>query len=580
VKNQKDEELEKGFKELAVGAAMAGSLASASIAPEQHQPQIQHMSPRVELQGDLKHIAMIESSGGKNKAHALTTVGVNAGHTAAGSTGLMPIMARETIRKNPALMAKYGHLLNSSADATTSFLNENPNSEAEIANSHWNRLNRIFGSNHAKKAYAWRNGISAAKNATPDQIALHPYVQKFMELKGKESAPTAVAKSEQLEKMSRPAIKFPNFPKSGVRNDQEVQPIENTRQKEIYGHKVANASLAGREVSGKMRVAGTRTVVSDKQGLTEAYSKKIAGRFDRRTLGLSADTKHGPKSAAIQGALRSKYEENTGGDEYAAKLAAHKEKRQAIITGHNQKVRDWRSKATELSQNINQPGGREEYDAHYATRIEKPKLPRAPSKPKVATKGLSVEQQADRGRATDATVHHEAFHHTMANFEKHYGKEAAKRVHTGLLAQHNPDTLASVGGFISQKLGYKTKDPKFTEEILAHSRDILTNPAKRKKYKEYAGKDADQHIKNLKEGHQKAYEYAKKLKPEDLGKTATIGHSAGLLAPTQLTGAAALVGEVMNKVKKKFRKKKLIETTEMEKAIADLEEVEEALKKS
>jgi hypothetical protein len=134
----------------------------------------------------------------------------------------------------------------------------------------------------------------------------------------------------------------------------------------------------------------------------------------------------------------------------------------------------------------------------------------------VATEDLSPEKMKTRGNAIDSTIHHEGFHHTMAEMEQHYGPAVAKKAHSGILAQFHPDTLRSVGGFIHEKLGYKIKSPKFTEEILAHSRDILTNPTKRAAYKKYAGEKADEHIKQLKVGHEKAYKYAKNLKPEDL----------------------------------------------------------------
>jgi hypothetical protein len=318
-------------------------------------------------------------------------------------------------------------------------------------------------------------------------------------------------KSEGLAKMSRPNIKLPNYPKVGTRNDQEVQPIESNRQKELYGRKVANAEFGDKELTRPTRLSGSSKIIRDRQGLTDAYGKRISGKFNRNTLGLNHDTLKGPKSAAITGAMRSKFED--GDDSYKAKLAVHNENLKTTITNHNQKVQAWRSKAYDLSNKVGEPGGREAYDSHISQRIEKPKLPRKPSKPKVNTQNLTPEQQVSRGRAVDSTINHEAFHHTMAEVERHYGKDEAKKVHQNLLSQFHPDTLSSVGGFIHDKLGYKIKSPKFTEEILAHSRDILVNPVKRERYKEFAGKGADAHIKNLKQGHQKAYEVAQQLKP-------------------------------------------------------------------
>jgi hypothetical protein len=143
-------------------------------------------------------------------------------------------------------------------------------------------------------------------------------------------------------------------------------------------------------------------------------------------------------------------------------------------------------------------------------------MPPTPSKKKVETKDLTPDKMKRRGQAIDATITHEAFHSTMENFERNYGKQAADKAHVGLLNQYDKSCLSLVGSFIAQRLGYDMKSPKFTEEILAHARDILVNPKKREDFKKYAGREADMQIKNLKLGHQKAYEYAKNLKPEDL----------------------------------------------------------------
>lgn len=176
-------ELEKGLKEMAAGAMLgAAALNPVSLAASVKMPSasqhIAHASP-IELHDDLKNISMIESSYGKFKNHKKTTVGLNAGHTAGGSTGLMPITIKETVKKNPHLMAKYGHLVDSHPDHVTKFINQNPNVENEIANTHWKRLGKVFGTDTSRKAYAWRNGITAAKKASHDEITNHPYVKTF-----------------------------------------------------------------------------------------------------------------------------------------------------------------------------------------------------------------------------------------------------------------------------------------------------------------------------------------------------------------------------------------------------------------
>lgn len=146
--------------------------------PSTSTPQEEH--PPVTLDPDLEKIAQIESSGGKNKNHEMTKVGLNAGDTAGGSTGMMPIMAQEILRKNPDLAKKYSDLTSASHDDITSAINSNPEMEADLANAHWDRLNKVFGGDTARMAYAWRNGITAAKKASDVQVQEHPYVQKFL----------------------------------------------------------------------------------------------------------------------------------------------------------------------------------------------------------------------------------------------------------------------------------------------------------------------------------------------------------------------------------------------------------------
>lgn len=177
-------DLEKGWKEAATGVAMASALASAAIPRGDRDQEAKKLPvhPKVELNHELLPIAAIESSSGKNKNHAVTKVGLNRGHQAGGATGLMPITVKETIKRNPALAGKYAHLADSPHAEITSHLNSNPDFEAEVANTHWARLHRVFPGDPARRAYAWRNGITAARMASRDEVHSHPYVQKFLKL--------------------------------------------------------------------------------------------------------------------------------------------------------------------------------------------------------------------------------------------------------------------------------------------------------------------------------------------------------------------------------------------------------------
>lgn len=572
-----ESELEKGAREFAAAAAIgAATLAPTNLSTATPAAHIQVKAPKIELHPDLKHISMIESSGGKNKNHEVTHVGLNAGDTAGGATGLMPITVQETLKRNPDLGKKYAHLANASHGEITKEINNNPEMEAEIANHHWARLSHAFKGDRMKMAYAWRNGITAARSAKHEDIVKHPYVQKFLREAAKSKV--AMAKSE-LAKMSRPKITFPGFKKLNTRPDQEVQPIETTRQKEIYGHKVANAELASIKPGTKFRLSGSRTSHTKETGHA-AYGKKVTGRFDRNTLGMEHPTSQGPKSAALVGQARSKFEEADDG--YQAKLKEHHEKRNAVIEDYNKKAVAWKVKANEILDRPHDPNYNADWNAHVANRPAKPRLPRKPSKPKVETTKLTPEKQKARGQAVDSTIHHEGFHHTMEEMSNKYGPHTAGKVHEKLLSHYDQGTLGAVGDFINKKMGYKTKSPKFTEEILAHSRDILTNPKKRESFKAHVGNEEkfNEHIKNLKQGHQKAYAWAKTAKPEDfypglgksgdLDKMMSLGHSE-LAEPQSATGGAALVKEKNEKLKKKLKKRK---QAKLDKAIADLEDIE------
>jgi ADP-ribose pyrophosphatase YjhB (NUDIX family)/predicted GNAT family acetyltransferase len=373
-------------------------------------------------------------------------------------------------------------------------------------------------------------GYQRSKDATRvwDKVATHamPYTSNA-KVSGEHTQRTTdyyytpeLKKSEPLEKMSRPAIGFPNFKKLSTRPDQEVQTVESNRQAEMFGRKAAVANdMSTVTRADKYKAIYGRDIpkptAKDTKSPRDQAATMITNSFGRNTLGMVVPSNRGPKAAALTGKLRSKFED--GGDEYNTKLKEHTEKRNAIVRDHNEKVAAWRTKAYDLSTKSG-PGAKEAYDAHVATRPAKPKLPRKPSKPKVETKALAPDKQKARGQSIDSTIHHEGLHHSMAEMEKHYGKRAAHNATQGMLSQFHPDAIRHVASFISNRMGYKTSSPKFPEEVLTHSRDILVNPDKRKKFKEHVGTDkADETIKQLKVGHEKAYRYAQTLRPEDVG---------------------------------------------------------------
>jgi hypothetical protein len=183
-----EDSLEKKLKNFAAAAALLGSISNISLdtldKPQKDTPSV---SKEKQLHPDLNHIAFIESNSGKNLKHPTVNYGLNAGHRAGGQFGMMPITAKETVKKNPSLRDKYSHILNASHTDVTKFLNNNSEASKEIASAHFDRLLRIFPKDSLKRAYAWNNGISGAMKASKEEIVSHPYVRKFVDSSKKRS---------------------------------------------------------------------------------------------------------------------------------------------------------------------------------------------------------------------------------------------------------------------------------------------------------------------------------------------------------------------------------------------------------
>lgn len=331
-------------------------------------------------------------------------------------------------------------------------------------------------------------------------------------------------KKSSLQKMSQPRITFPNFPKVSTRPDQNVQMITTGKQKELFGRKAANASIRDakdvphtdviRKPDGTLEVGPQKYKDISNQPRRDKEAKSIAGDFGRRTLGMNVGAKTGPISGALGGKLRSKFEE--GSDEDKAKIDEHLAARNATVKDYNQKYGDWQKKAYDLSRQATvDPSKTSEFQAHLAQKPVKPKLPRKPSKKAVDTTDLSPEAAISRGRSVGSTVEHEGFHNVMDQMDQHYGPDEAQRAEHSLLSSFDPATLKAVGSYISSRMKYKPRSKHFSEEVLAHARDILVDPKKRESFKKFLGPEADQHIKNLKVGMRRANVAARNLKPQE-----------------------------------------------------------------
>lgn len=318
-----------------------------------------------------------------------------------------------------------------------------------------------------------------------------------------------IKKSQDLSKMSRPRITFPNLKDTPTRPDQDVQLIETGRQKDLFGRKAAVASV--RDHLNKR--PGT---LRNPAAATDDSAKRISGKFDRSTLGLNVPLKDRSFSGALAGKARSKYE--PADDAFKAKLDGLKEKREKQLEDYHELYSKWKATAETL------PSGSNAYWEHVANKPKLPAKPRKPAKSRVDTKDLSPENMKLRGQGVESTVEHEALHSTLHQIHQKYGPFAYANVRDKLLSAHDPQTLKEVGDFISERVGYKRSSPNFSEEVLTHTRDLLVNPRKRENFKEFLKeKHRDQgeavfnnHFKNLKQGHQKAYEMAQNLRAEDI----------------------------------------------------------------
>ena len=226
------------------------------------------------------------------------------------------------------------------------------------------------------------------------------------------SQPNRPFGKSELKKMSRPRLTFPKFEGVSTRPDQEVQPITTNRQKELFGRKVANADIRDqknvRRSNMTLNPDGTFSHGPDtymdysQQPLRDKRSGQVSRKFDRNTLGLMSPTKTGPKAAALEGKLRSKYED--GDDEYKQKLEEHKNTRNSLVDKYNNDYRNWQKEAYQISNNKDLKTTAEKqraWEEITARKPVKPKLPRKPSKPKVDTSSLSPEKQKIRGQTVD-----------------------------------------------------------------------------------------------------------------------------------------------------------------------------------
>lgn len=128
------------------------------------------------LNKDLYAIAYNESTYGKNVNHARSSRGRN--WTAIGPLAVKPVTIYDTIRNTPHLKIKYGEL---TIDQIADALEGDDVFYYNACNAHWSYLRHTFSNDTSRMVYAWRWGITAAKEASWKDVAFDPYVIKYMD---------------------------------------------------------------------------------------------------------------------------------------------------------------------------------------------------------------------------------------------------------------------------------------------------------------------------------------------------------------------------------------------------------------
>jgi hypothetical protein len=206
LRKAKQEELDKGLKDMAAGAAMLGSLASPQVAeakppkiPKAPQAQVQQKKPitHQQLLEGLKSknptlwgIAQIESSGGKNLKHETLDHGQHEGMTAGGPWGIMPKTAAFALKVSPKLRKKYADFAEKAKDIDanhqtfTDSLNKDPKMSYDFANTLYNYLSKHQGGDKHKVLHSWHYGTEGTKRALNKKkdLKTDSYVKSIMDL--------------------------------------------------------------------------------------------------------------------------------------------------------------------------------------------------------------------------------------------------------------------------------------------------------------------------------------------------------------------------------------------------------------
>lgn len=198
IKKAKEEEMEKGIKEMAAGAAMLGAAAmspgtaSAKQSTATPTPRVSHTQLVEGLKQKNPHlwsIAQIESSGGKNLKHDTLKEGLHAGMTAGGPWGMMPKTAQYVVGLSKKLAQKYPDVAAAVKDvdknhkSITDKFNKDPQAAYDFARTLYNHIHKSQKGDPDKVIHSWHYGIVGTKKAAralgEDNIKNDEYVSKI-----------------------------------------------------------------------------------------------------------------------------------------------------------------------------------------------------------------------------------------------------------------------------------------------------------------------------------------------------------------------------------------------------------------
>lgn len=226
IKKMKEDEMEKGWKDAAMGAALLGAVSSAGAAdrdissakprtePAAAVQQAPSVTPDKVVEGlkgtrpMLWSLAQQESAGGKNLNHDLLMSGQHKGHRAGGPWGMMPKTAAYVNRLNPKLAEKYPDFaqtlgdVNTNHQSITDMLNKNPQMAADYADSLLQHIKKEHKGDKTKMIHSWHYGIEGTKRTAkenPSKLTNNEYVNLIMNHLNK-LAPPKAQKKQPLKK--------------------------------------------------------------------------------------------------------------------------------------------------------------------------------------------------------------------------------------------------------------------------------------------------------------------------------------------------------------------------------------------